>query len=69
MYAQVINGIVNLIGGAEVGLPLPQHCLEENKNVLNIKISEKDDVQEGYYYDMETGEFSDKPPEPDNIIE
>lgn len=57
IYAQVVNSIVNLIGGEEVGLPLPPEFLKENPNVLNIEITESTNVKTGDYY--EGGEFYD----------
>ncbi len=40
IYAQVMgNNIVNLIGGLEVGLPLPQSFLDENPEIKCIDIS------------------------------
>ncbi len=41
IYAQVMgNQIVNLIGGSEVGLPLPQEYLDENPHIKCIDITD-----------------------------
>ena len=51
MYAQVLDGRVNLVGGAEMGLPLPEWFLEVNPHVLNIDISAMESPPEvGDYY-------------------
>ena len=51
LYAQVIDGFVNLIGGEEIGLPLPKYYLQENPDILNIDITEMEEKpQVGYYY-------------------
>ncbi len=40
IYAQVMgNDIVNLVGGSEVGLPLPQEYLDENSHIKCIDIT------------------------------
>jgi hypothetical protein len=47
VYAQVVNGMVNLIGGEEVGLPY------NGQNVLSVDITnipENDRPKEGWYY-------------------
>ena len=39
LYAQVVDTQVNLIGGEDLGLPLPESFLLVNPNILNIDIS------------------------------
>ena len=59
IYAQVVNGMVNLIGGEEVGLPF------NNEIAMSIDISdvpENERPQEGWYY--RDGVFSQITPIP-----
>ena len=64
-YAQVVNGIVNLIGGEEVGLPL------NNGIATSIDITdmlEEERPKEGFFYIINgdgEGYFSEFPPEPE----
>lgn len=59
IYAQVVNGIVNLIGGAEVGLP--HDNVSDTVQIIDITgLAEK--PQEGWYY--VDGEFIECLPEP-----
>jgi hypothetical protein len=37
---QVIDNVVNLVGGIEMGLPLPEKYLKENSNVQVIDITD-----------------------------
>ncbi len=53
-YAQIIDNRVILIGGSEVGLPLPDWYLAKNENVLNIPV-ENGQASVGDYY--QNGEF------------
>jgi hypothetical protein len=58
MYIQVVNGAVNLIGGAGVGLPLPQEYLDKNPNVLNLPAENYMELpQIGDRYDPEADTF------------
>lgn len=50
MYAQIVNGTFQFYGGEEVGLPLPTQYLEKNPSVLNIEISDINEIK-AYYYD------------------
>lgn len=63
IYAQVVNGVVNLIGGVEVGLPF------NNEIVASIDITdinENDRPKEGWFYKdgvfSQTGEYTILPP-------
>lgn len=64
-YAQVVNGMVNLIGGEEVGLPL------NNDIATSIDITDLPDGErpkEGFFYIINSegeGYFSEFPPEPE----
>lgn len=64
-YAQVVNGMVNLIGGEEVGLPL------NNDIATSIDITdmlEEERPKEGFFYIVNgdgEGYFSEFPPEPE----
>jgi len=64
-YAQVVNGMVNLIGGEEVGLPL------NNDIATSIDITdmlEEERPKEGFFYIVNAdseGYFSEFPPEPE----
>ncbi|MFJ5625453.1 hypothetical protein ACIQD3_22750 [Peribacillus loiseleuriae] len=66
IYAQIVNGKVNLIGGEEVGLPLNNH-LAISIDITNLV--EKSRPKEGWFY--RNGIFSKyddiKPPEPSPI--
>lgn len=57
-YIQVYNGFVNLIGGAEVGLPLSDEYLTENPNVLNLRADNYAELPKiGDYYDADRNVF------------
>jgi hypothetical protein len=64
-YAQVVNGMVNLIGGEEVGLPF------NNDIATSIDITdmlEEERPKEGFFYIVNAdgeGYFSEFPPEPE----
>lgn len=70
-YAQVVNGMVNLIGGEEVGLPL------NNDIATSIDITdmlEEERPKEGFFYIVNgdgEGYFSEFPPdsEPEPVKE
>ena len=64
IYAQVVNGIVNLIGGNDVGLPLNNH-IAASIDITDIPESERPST--GHYYIIDgngEGYFSETSPEP-----
>ena len=67
-YAQVVNGMVNLIGGEEVGLPV------NNDIATSIDITdmlEEERPKEGFFYIVNgdgEGYFSEFPPEPEPVL-
>lgn len=69
MYAQIVNGMVNLIGGEEVGLPL------DNDIATSIDITDLPDGErpkEGFFYIINgegEGYFSEFPPEPEPVFD
>lgn len=40
IYAQSVDNIVNLIGGKDVGLPLPDEFLRNSPNIENVDITD-----------------------------
>ena len=64
-YAQVVNGMVNLIGGEEVGLPL-NNDIATSIDITDIPEEER--PKEGFFYIVNAdseGYFSEFPPEPE----
>lgn len=62
MYAQVVNGIVNLIGGAEVGLP--HNNVSDAVQVVDITGLEVKPKEGWFYVD---GEFAKSLPVPEPV--
>jgi len=65
MYAQIVNGMVNLIGGGEVGLPL-NNDIATSIDITDIP--EDEQPREGFFYIINgenEGYFSEFPPEPE----
>ena len=65
IYAQVVNGMVNLIGGEEVGLPL-NNDIATSIDITDIPEEER--PKEGFFYIVNAdseGYFSEFPPEPE----
>jgi hypothetical protein len=65
-YAQVVNGMVNLIGGEEVGLPL-NNDIATSIDITDIPEEER--PKEGFFYIVNAdseGYFSEFPPEPES---
>lgn len=61
LYAQVVNGFVNLIGGEGEGLPLSERYLKsEYPDIINIDLTDRKYPQIGDYYDHETDVFIDR---------
>lgn len=51
-YAQVINNVINLIGGQDVGLPLHENFLAKYADILCIDITKLElKPQVGYLYE------------------
>jgi hypothetical protein len=64
-YAQVVNGMVNLIGGEEVGLPL-NNDIATSIDITDIPEEER--PKEGFFYIVNAdgeGYFSEFSPEPE----
>ena len=60
MYIQVLNGTVNLIGGQDVGLPLPQKYLDMHPNVLCLDAKNYPKLPLlGSIYDADNDTFSE----------
>ena len=65
IYAQVVNGMVNLIGGEEVGLPL-NNDIATSIDITDM-LEEERPIEGSFYIINEDGEgyFSEFPPEPE----
>ncbi len=58
IYIQIVNNRVNLIGGLEVGLPLPNDYLDSHPDIKNLDASCYESLPAiGDYYDLSQDVF------------
>jgi hypothetical protein len=51
VWVYIVGGIVSVVGGSELGFPLPQSYLDEHPEIKCVKLSGSDKVPEvGEYF-------------------